>query len=222
MPQADVERKGNSDRRRKLGESGGIEKRFHGRDADSMISDHVHSPAHHQAAGRTEKSSDDGIGDEPNGAVRARNTETAEQEPSERGGKSHDDDDRREQIVWRAFSGEPCHQCRDQSCRDRDRGGIRTGDGEGERAARCHDRGADRRRDEGRGNTESEPCAQRRSENQGRKGETIGNRNDAGDEAGENIRRLRPEEAGCRVPVTPGTPLTDILADPARPLRRWL
>jgi hypothetical protein len=46
--------------------------------------------------------------------------------------------------------------------------------------------------------------AQRRSENQGRKGETIGNRNDAGDEAGENIRRLRPEEAGCRVPVTPG------------------
>jgi hypothetical protein len=34
---------------------------------------------------------------------------------------------------------------------------------------------------------------------------------------------LRPEEAGCRVPVTPGkTALTDILADPARPLRRWL
>jgi hypothetical protein len=78
MPQAEVERKGNSDRRRKLGENGGIEKHFHGRDADSMISDHAHSPAHHQAAGRTGKSSDDGIGDEPNGAARARKTETAE------------------------------------------------------------------------------------------------------------------------------------------------
>ncbi len=204
MPQAEVECEGNSDRRRKPGENGGVEKRFHGRDADPMVSDHAHRPAHHQAAGRTEKSSDDGIGDEPNGAARACQTETTEQEPGERGGESHDDDDRREQIVWRAFGGEPCHQGRHQSCRDRDRGGIRTGDGEGDRAARCHDRGADCRRDEGRGNTVSEQCAQRRSENQGRKGEAIGHRDNAGDEAGENIRRLRPEEAGCRVPLAPG------------------
>ena len=152
-----------------------------------MIGDHARGPAHHQPAGGAEKTADDRVGNEADGAAGAGDAKPKEQESGERRRKPHDDHHRREKIVGNTLGAQPTEQGYDQRRRDCDGCAVRSGDGEGQGAPRRDESGADGRGQEGRGDAIGDPWRQRRGEDQRGEGQAIGDRDGAGNESGKNV-----------------------------------
>ena len=114
--------------------------------------------------------------------------EHAEQQAGQRGRQRHGDQRRSEQIGV-AGGDEPLDDGCDQ--RGEDDGGrtVRSGDGEGQRAAQRHDRAANGGRQEGHRDAVGQQVLERAGENERRVGQAIGDGQDAADRAGEHVRQ---------------------------------
>ncbi len=123
------------------------------------------------------------------------------------GGYSHGDHHRGEEVVGRTFGDQPFRDRGRQRCRYRGSGTVRRGDSEGERAAGGHECGGDGAADKGRGDAVSEPGVERRREDERREGESVGDRDDAGGQAGEQVTRSGKDLSGSRGAAGPGLTL---------------
>ena len=156
-----------------------------------MIGDDAHGPVHHQPTGSAQKAANDGVGDEADRAARAGETKHEEEDASQRSGQGNHDHDRREKVVRRTHRDQALGNGRRERGGDGGSGSVRCRDSEGKRAPYGDEGGTDRARDKGRGKAVREPRIQRRREDEGREGQSIGDRHDARGHAGEEIPRSR-------------------------------
>ena len=156
-----------------------------------MIGDDAHGPVHHQPTGCAQKTADDGVGDEADRAARAGETKREKEDAGQRSGQRNHDHDRREKVIRRTDRDQALGNGRGERGGDGRGGSVRRGDGEGKRAPYGDEGGADRARDKGCGKAIGKPGIQRRREDEGREGQSIGDRHDARGRAGEKIPRSR-------------------------------
>jgi len=104
-PQAEIEGGCDSDRRGEFHQSDAREQDGNGREFNRVVGDDADCPAYHQAAGCSEKTANDGIGNEADCTAGARKPEGEQQDAGEDRGKAHDDADRRKEIFGYAVGG---------------------------------------------------------------------------------------------------------------------